>query len=74
MWGLEESLVVIIFHFTLKNIKKLIESSLYPRQSTVRGQSFSLWSVRPLSIYPYKSKCKILAFVLAHISEISSFL
>ena len=34
----EENLVVIIFHCTLKNIKKLIESSLYPKRSTVKGQ------------------------------------
>ena len=34
----EEKLVVIIFHCMLKNMKKLIESSLYPKRSTVKGQ------------------------------------
>ena len=34
----EEKLVVIIFHCTLKKLKKLKESSLYPKQSTVKGQ------------------------------------
>ena len=36
----EGSLVVIIFHSTLKNMKKLIDSWLYPKLSTVTGQSF----------------------------------
>ena len=49
----EESLVVIIFHCRLKNMKNLVESSLYPRRSTVRGQSFFFhivrWSIIKLS-------------------------
>ena len=36
--AIEENLVVIIFHCTLKNMKKLMESSLYPKRSTVKGQ------------------------------------
>ena len=40
----------------LKNMKKLIESSLYPRRSTVRGQSFfSISSGGPLPSYPRKN-------------------
>ena len=35
---IEENLVVIIFHCTLKNLEKLIESSFYPKRSTVKGQ------------------------------------
>ena len=51
---LEESLVVIIFHCTLKNMKKLTGSSLYPRQSTVRSHSFlSLSSGGALLTYPH---------------------
>ena len=36
--SIEESLVVIKFHCRLKNMKKLIKSSLYQKQSTVRVQ------------------------------------
>ena len=52
----EESLMVIIYHCTLKNMKKVIDSSLYPKQSTVRGQSFfsSMLSGGLLSIDPHK--------------------
>ena len=43
---------------------KLIDSSLYPKQSTVRVQSFfsSVLSGGPLSIDPHK-KCKIVLFL-----------
>ena len=37
-YTMEEKLVLIIFHCTLKNKKKLIESSISPKRLTVKGQ------------------------------------
>ena len=53
--SLEESLVLVIFHCRLKNMKKLIKSTLYQKRSTVRGQSFSKSSVCLWSSYPQKN-------------------
>ena len=55
-YSVEEGLLVIIFHCRLKNMKKLIKSSSYQKQPTLRGQSlfFSILSGGPWSSYPHK--------------------
>ena len=54
---IKETLVVIIFHCTLKNTKQLIKSSLYPRRPTDLTKEVKLFfpNCQMLS-YPHKNK------------------